>query len=58
MYSRTQFSIFCVLASPLLISGSIQRMSAANLATYSNKEAIAISQDSLGLQGQRVQGGR
>ena len=42
-----------MLAAPLLISGSVAQMSAVDLATYTNPEAIAISQDPLGKQGVR-----
>ena len=41
---RTQFSIFVVLASPLIISGSIIHMTPTDLATYTNPKAISISQ--------------
>lgn len=44
------------MAAPLLISGNIRNMSAFNVATYTNKDVIAISQDSLGLQGIRIAG--
>jgi hypothetical protein len=53
---RTQFSLFCVLASPLLISGSVLYMSDGDLATYTDLEAIAISQDAAGHQGVRLVG--
>eukprot|EP01052_Picozoa_sp_SAG31_P012777 SAG31_NODE_755_length_12319_cov_6.335542_4_plen_1108_part_00 len=54
---RTQFSMFVVLASPLLISGSVLYMTDTDLATYTNAEAIAISQDPSGHQGVRIYGG-
>jgi alpha-galactosidase len=55
--TRAQFSLFCVVAAPLLISGSVAQMSPTDLATYTNREAIAISQDPLGAQGVRLVGG-
>ena len=43
--TRAQFSMWAVLAAPLLISGSILNMSADTLATYSNKEvAVALAE--------------
>ena len=55
--SRAQFSMWAVMASPLLISGNVRNMSAYTLETYKNKEVIAVSQDALGRQGVRVVGG-
>eukprot|EP00913_Durusdinium_trenchii_P019481 g18313.t1 len=57
LQTRAQFSMWAVLAAPLLISGSVLNMSAETLATYSNKEVIQVSQDPLGRQGRRVLGG-
>jgi len=45
LQSRAQFSLWAVMAAPLLISGSVTNMSSYTLATYSNKEVIAVSQD-------------
>jgi hypothetical protein len=39
--SRSQFSMWAVMASPLLISANVRNMSAMNLETYKNKEVIA-----------------
>jgi len=57
LQTRAQFSMWAVLAAPLLISGSVLNMTDETLATYSNKEVIAVSQDALGKQGTRVVGG-
>lgn len=43
---RTQFSMWCVLAAPLIIGSDVRSLSATALATLSNKAAIAINQDS------------
>lgn len=51
---QTQFSMWAVMASPLLIGSSILRMPASDLETYSNEEVIRISQDPLGRQGAPV----
>jgi hypothetical protein len=42
---RTQFSLFALLASPLMISGSVIYMSPMDVQTYTNREVLAISQD-------------
>lgn len=57
LQTRAQFSMWAVLAAPLLISGSVLNMTAETLTTYSNKEVIAVNQDVAGHQGWRIQGG-
>jgi alpha-galactosidase len=54
--TRFQFSMWAIMASPLLISGNIRNMSSMNIATYTNSEIIAVNQDVLGKQGTRVVG--
>lgn len=54
--SRTQFSFWCLIAAPLIISSDLRTLDPSVLETYSNAEAIAISQDSLGAPGVRVVG--
>ena len=48
---RTQFSLWCILAAPLMLGTDVRHASAATLATIGNAEAIAINQDALGVQG-------
>ena len=55
--TRTQFSMWAIMASPLLISANIRNMCAENLVTYKNKEVIDVNQDDLGKQGTRLVGG-
>lgn len=55
--SRAQFSMWAVMASPLLISGDIRKLSPYVLETYKNSEVIAVNQDLLGKQGVRLAGG-
>eukprot|EP01119_Soliformovum_irregulare_P001318 TRINITY_DN11045_c0_g1_i1.p1 TRINITY_DN11045_c0_g1~~TRINITY_DN11045_c0_g1_i1.p1 ORF type:complete len:408 (-),score=91.68 TRINITY_DN11045_c0_g1_i1:124-1185(-) len=55
--SRTQLNMWAILAAPMLLSLNIRNLSKEALLTYSNKEVIAINQDSLGRQGFRVSGG-
>lgn len=46
------------MASPLLIGANVLTLSPFDLATYSNTEMLAVSQDPWGVQGRRVVGGR
>lgn len=48
---RTQFSMWAMLAAPLMVSAKLQSLSPASLATLRNREAIAIDQDPAGIQG-------
>lgn len=52
--SRSQFSLWAVLAAPLIISAPVGKLSAWDMATYSNAEVIAVSQDRLGKQGRAL----
>jgi len=49
--SRSHFSIWCMLAAPLMAGNDIRTMKPEILQILTNKEAIAIDQDSLGKQG-------
>ena len=42
--------MWCVMKSPLLIGTDVTNMTAATLATLTNTDAIAVNQDSLGVQ--------
>lgn len=53
---RTQFSMWAVMSSPLLIGSNLLNLSAYTLETYSNTEVIAVNQDPLGRQGVRLAG--
>ncbi|MGK9369615.1 glycoside hydrolase family 27 protein [Melioribacter sp. Ez-97] len=48
---RAHFSMWCMLAAPLIAGNDIRNMSKETLEILTNKEAIAIDQDSLGIQG-------
>ena len=52
---RTQFSLWSILASKLLISVDPRTLDNFNRETYLNREVIAINQDVRGIQGRRVQ---
>jgi alpha-galactosidase len=55
--SRTMFSLWSVMAAPLLIGSNIRKLNTWDLQTYSNEEVIAVDQDHAGRQGQRLAGG-
>ena len=50
----THMSLWVLLAAPLLAGNDLSQMTPATLAILTNKEAIAIDQDPLGVQGDRV----
>jgi alpha-galactosidase len=50
---RTQFSLWCMLAAPLLIGGDVRQMDAESLGILKQAPLIAINQDALGRQGFR-----
>jgi alpha-galactosidase len=52
--ARAHFSMWCILAAPLMAGNDIRSMSAATRAILTNKELIAVDQDPLGIQGRRV----
>jgi alpha-galactosidase len=50
---RAHFSMWCMLAAPLILGNDVRNMSEATRNIVLNKEVIAIDQDSLGVQGLR-----
>jgi alpha-galactosidase len=52
--ARTQMSLWCLLAAPLIASNDLTTMSPATQAILTNPEVIAVNQDSAGIQGHRV----
>ena len=58
LQSRAQFSLWAIVAAPMLISGSVLKMSDYTLATYSNAAVIAVSQDPMCVAGTQVSGGK
>jgi alpha-galactosidase len=50
---RAHFSMWCMLASPLIAGNDIRYMSDETKKILTNREVIAINQDSLGIQGFR-----
>jgi len=53
---QTQFSMWAILAAPLMISDNLLTMSRASLATVSNRQVVAVDQDPAGVQGTLVSG--
>jgi alpha-galactosidase len=50
---RSHFSFWCLLAAPLMAGNDIRNMSAATKEILTNKEATAVNQDELGIQGSK-----
>lgn len=51
---RTQMSLWCLLAAPLIISSDLTKLTPAQLAILTNREVISVDQDRSGIQGSRV----
>jgi alpha-galactosidase len=52
--NQSHFSIWCMSASPLFLGNKVTAMSEATFTIVTNRELIAIDQDSLGWQGRRL----
>jgi len=52
--NRAHFSLWCVMSAPLLIGADVRKISRSAIDILKNPEAIAVNQDSLGIQGERV----
>jgi alpha-galactosidase len=48
------FSLWCILAAPLILGNDIKNISDEVLSIITNKEVIAVNQDPLGRQGKKV----
>ena len=48
---RAHFSMWCMLAAPLITGNDLRKMSPATLEILANKEVIAVDQDKLGVEG-------
>lgn len=49
--ARAHFSMWCMLAAPLIAGNDLRSMTPQTLAIITNKDAIAVNQDALGVQG-------
>lgn len=54
LQARAQFTLWVVMAAPLMIGADVLHMSGWDIETYTNKEAIRVNQDPLGMQGKAV----
>ena len=52
--NRSFFSLWCMMAAPLMAGNDLRRMTDATVRVLTNLEAIAINQDPLGVQGRIV----
>lgn len=52
--SKSHFSLWAMMAAPLILGNDLRQMSAETLSIISNPEVIAVDQDPLGRQGRRV----
>jgi alpha-galactosidase len=50
---RSHFTLWCLLAAPLIAGNDLRGMSKETIQILTNREVIAIDQDSLGVQGFR-----
>jgi alpha-galactosidase len=51
---RAHFSLWCILAAPLIAGNDVRHMPPETAEILMNREVIAVDQDALGLQGHRV----
>lgn len=51
--NRAHFSMWCMLAAPLIAGNDVRKMSESTIEILTNQEAIAVDQDPLGIQGFR-----
>jgi hypothetical protein len=51
---QAHYSQWCIMKAPLILGNDIPNESAATLSVLSNAEAVAVNQDALGVQAQRV----
>lgn len=52
--SRSLFSLWCLMASPLIAGNDLRSMDPATVGILTNLEAIAVDQDPLGVQGRVI----
>jgi len=54
MEYRSHFSLWAMLAAPLIAGNDLRSMTPEIKTILTNKEIIAVNQDALGMQGRRV----
>jgi alpha-galactosidase len=53
---RAHFSMWCMLAAPLIAGNDLRHMSKETVAILANQEVIAVDQDALGVEGFKYSG--
>ena len=56
--NRAHFTLWCMMAAPLLLGNDVVNMKKEHLDILKNKKVIAIDQDALGKQAKRIQKGK
>jgi alpha-galactosidase len=51
---RSHFSLWAIMAAPLLIGADLRKVNNENFTTLLNKDVIAVDQDALGIQGKQI----
>ena len=51
---RAHFTMWCMMAAPLILGNDLTKITPETLAIITNKEMIAVDQDPLGIQGLRL----
>ncbi|WP_209648323.1 NPCBM/NEW2 domain-containing protein [Kibdelosporangium banguiense] len=51
---RSHFSLWAIMAAPLLIGADLRKVNTENFTTLLNKDVIAVDQDTLGIQGKQI----
>jgi alpha-galactosidase len=52
--NRAHFDLWCISAAPLILGNNLSKMSDSIFSILTNREVIAVDQDSLGYQGRKV----
>lgn len=52
---RAHFTMWCMMAAPLILGNDLKTMTQETLDILTNREVIAIDQDTLGIQGLRIE---
>jgi alpha-galactosidase len=52
--NRAHFDLWCISAAPLILGNDLSKMSDSLFSLLTNREVIAVDQDSLGYQGRKV----
>jgi alpha-galactosidase len=53
--AQAQFSMWSIVAAPLIIGSDVKSLSASSIAMLTNREVLAVDQDRLGIQGTAIE---